>query len=353
MMPLDQAERIFRALLPEVGDLQPIRQDVIAVITEQRVGIEDDRRDRRRPAWRYRRAAGSADGCRANSCTQINAMSEAKNNSTIMPAKPTNMRCHRLGNAQAVDASTYGVGMNTRNMMPISCTSPPNRRQENAWPSSWMNLMRTNIAQSKSRLIELERRSMACWPRRSEIASNAGRAWRSPRVTHDQPDNRPDLAEHDLGQRHPANEKFVRVPQRNAGEQHVHQPALHLPLVELFVPAKQDGGIGRDVGVDQIGRVQLGENLDDFRLGRRIVFELAADHIPTRASTVRRAVEQADEPIRRVGKPVELVSRRIADDIPPLAAIILPGNLCLRRSRPAGWRRGTRIRKMSVAVGGS
>ena len=38
----------------------------------------------------------------------------------IVPAMPTNMRCHLLGNDHAVDASTYGVGMSTRNMMASS-----------------------------------------------------------------------------------------------------------------------------------------------------------------------------------------------------------------------------------------
>jgi hypothetical protein len=52
--------------------------------------------------------------------TQKNVHSAAKNSSTIMPAAPTKMRCHLLGNDHAVDASTYGVGMNTRNMIPSS-----------------------------------------------------------------------------------------------------------------------------------------------------------------------------------------------------------------------------------------
>jgi hypothetical protein len=78
------------------------------------------------------------------------ASTEATNSSTIMPAAPTNMRCQRLGKDHAADASTYGVGMNTRNMMPSSWHSPPNRRQAKAWPSSWISLMPTNTAHSHS-----------------------------------------------------------------------------------------------------------------------------------------------------------------------------------------------------------
>jgi hypothetical protein len=42
--------------------------------------------------------------------------------------------------------------MKTRNMIPISWTSPPKRRQANAWPHSWMNLMPTKTAHSHSQL---------------------------------------------------------------------------------------------------------------------------------------------------------------------------------------------------------
>src|SRR5258706_15182847 len=37
-------------------------------------------------------------------------------------------------------------------MIPSSCTSPPNRLQENAWPNSWISLMMTKVAQSQGQL---------------------------------------------------------------------------------------------------------------------------------------------------------------------------------------------------------
>src|SRR5258705_447687 len=37
-------------------------------------------------------------------------------------------------------------------MIPSSCTSPPNRLQENAWPNSWISLMITNAARGIPRL---------------------------------------------------------------------------------------------------------------------------------------------------------------------------------------------------------
>src|SRR5581483_3535451 len=92
-------------------------------------------------------------GTLADVCTQTNAQSAAKNSSTIIPAAPTNIRAHRLGNAQAVEASTYGVGTSTSSMIPSSWHSPPNRRQANAWPSSRISLMKTKVTNSSSQLL--------------------------------------------------------------------------------------------------------------------------------------------------------------------------------------------------------
>ena len=101
---------------------------------------------------------------------------------------------------------------------------------------------------------------------------------------------------------------------------------LNFRCAELLVPAEQDGGVGRDVGVDQVRAVQVREDLDDFRLRRRVVGELPADEVP-RLLDGAGAVEQPDEPVGRVGEPVELVAGRVADDVPALAAVVLPRDL--------------------------
>ena len=169
-----------------------------------------------------------------------------------------------------------------------------------------------------------------------------------------QPDDRAEPAEQQPGQRHPADQEPVRVPQRDAREQHVHQPALHLPLRQLLVAAQQDGGVGGDVGVDQVGRVQVREDLDDFRLRRRVVGELAAGQVPglARRCASRPAARRTGTPASR--QPVELVPRRVADDVPPLAAVDTAARSAPRAAAsPAGSSRGTRTRKMSGGAGGS
>jgi hypothetical protein len=37
------------------------------------------------------------------------------------------------------------------------------------------------------------------------------------------------------------------------------------------VPAQEHVGVGGDVGIEQVGGVELAEDLDDFRLRRRFV----------------------------------------------------------------------------------
>src|SRR4051812_44779505 len=86
-----------------------------------------------------------------------NAHRDAKKSSTIIPAAPTKIRCHLFGNDQALEASTYGVGMNTRNMIPSSWHSPPKRLHEKACPSSWIALTKTNTPHRRTMLTGSER----------------------------------------------------------------------------------------------------------------------------------------------------------------------------------------------------
>ena len=147
------------------------------------------------------------------------------------------------------------------------------------------------------------------------------------REDHGQPHQRAELAECDLGQWHPALEEPVRVPQRNARKEHVHQPVLHLPLGKLLVPAKQNGGVRGDVGVDQVCGIEMAEDLDDFGLRWRIVFERPAYQFPGLFHRAR-AIEKADKAIGGVREAMILVACRIAHDIPAFVAVELPRDLC-------------------------
>src|SRR5271156_2441271 len=102
----------------------------------------------------------------ANECSQLvspvfaqtNAATDAMPTSTHIPAAPTIARCHLFRSAHELLASTYGTGVNTRNIIPITCTSPPvplcfpNFLQLIACPISWHALMHANARYSQNRL---------------------------------------------------------------------------------------------------------------------------------------------------------------------------------------------------------
>ncbi len=59
--------------------------------------------------------------------TQTSTPRAARKSSTRIPAASTTIRRPFCRNAVAAEASTYGMGKNTRIMIPISWTSPPQR----------------------------------------------------------------------------------------------------------------------------------------------------------------------------------------------------------------------------------
>ena len=80
--------------------------------------------------------------------------------STIMPAPPTTKRRHLLPKAVADDASTYGIGVKTRSITPMSWTSPPYALMAAAWPSSCRALMIGKSRNSASAFSGVVTRSM-------------------------------------------------------------------------------------------------------------------------------------------------------------------------------------------------
>jgi hypothetical protein len=77
---------------------------------------------------------------------QIPTATAATASSTIMPAAPTRARFQRSRNPQAAVASTYGIGVKSISITPMAWTSPPNRRQQYAWPSSCRAFSPTIVA---------------------------------------------------------------------------------------------------------------------------------------------------------------------------------------------------------------
>ena len=86
-----------------------------------------------------------------SACTHTMTASAAMKSSTSMPAAPTTMRWRLSGKAHAAEASTYGTGVTTIIMMPMSWTSPPKALTATACPSSWSTLTTGNSSAKATR----------------------------------------------------------------------------------------------------------------------------------------------------------------------------------------------------------
>jgi len=105
----------------------------------------------------------------------MTAATAAMASSTSIPAAPTTTRCHLFLSAQALEASTYGRGVKTRNMTPMTWTSPPeplafpNFLHANAWPNSWKIFTITKLAYSSGR--RWGDRMFEAWSTRAPVLS--------------------------------------------------------------------------------------------------------------------------------------------------------------------------------------
>src|SRR5690606_4118146 len=95
-----------------------------------------------------KRIARASPGCISS---QKKSAIAAMKSSTAMPAAPTITRRRFSGNALAAEASTYGTGISTSSMIPISWTSPPQALTAHAWPNSCSALTSGNTSARRSR----------------------------------------------------------------------------------------------------------------------------------------------------------------------------------------------------------
>jgi hypothetical protein len=94
-------------------------------------------------------------------------------------------------------------------------------------------------------------------------------------------------------------------PSRDAGEQQVHQVAADLARLALLVALEHALGVGREVGLEEVGDVELSEQLDDFALGGCGVAEMSHAGVPDLGDRP----PAVDPPVRGGGGPAPLGRR--------------------------------------------
>ena len=120
----------------------------------------------------------------------------------------------------------------------------------------------------------------------------------------------------------PSVEQAVGVPDGDFGEEDVEHVPADLFADALAVAFEEAGRVGRDIAGEEVGDVELAEELDDFALGGGVVAEGFIDGEPGFFDGAF-AIEQPDESIGRFVQAEELVGGRIAEDVPGATAIAL------------------------------
>ena len=245
--------------------------------------------------------------------------------STIIPAPPTANRCHLLRNAHAEEASTYGTGVSTRIITPISCTSPPRAFTANACPNSWQSFSTGKTSHIISRFSGRSTRSSTSWLSSRQCVTAV--TMPSPTTMHHS--TKPAEPEERPRERHQPVEQPLGIEQRDLPGEDA-EDLLHQQPLLLFLAAPEElGGVGRDVALEDVGRVQLAEELDHLVLGHGVVAELRERSVPDLLDGVL-AVHQPDHEVGRRREAVEALRGEILQHVPGLAAVLVAVDLGMR-----------------------
>ena len=323
-VPLDQVVEVILRPLGQVGDLQQVREDVVAVVPQQRVGVEQDRGH-----------AGDehdvvADGVGGRLGARLRPDDGRHRRNAQFHQHPGRAHHHPVPRAPQRPGAG-GVDVRQRREDQEHDAHHVDLAAGTARPP--ILLARKGVAELVEHLHEdethvQERQALGIQnvrgpfdqfapPVREEVEPR--RQQRRPQHETPHAEDRPEQPQEPI-------EEPVRVEERNADEQQVRQVALDLARDAQVVPAEQAFGVGRQVALEQVRRVQLAEQLDGLALGGGAVAQLLVADAPD-LRHVPPPVEQPDEPVSRLVQPEELVVRRVLDDVPHLRTVMLPVGL--------------------------
>ena len=133
------------------------------------------------------------------------------------------------------------------------------------------------------------------------------------------PPHQPESRKNRAHQRQHQPEDAVGIEQGDAQRERVAEP-LHQPSpIGLFRPLRHLFEIGRNLALEQIGGMQLGQQMDRLVLGWRIVLRLASRSFPDIAHRPP-AVHQAQHKVGDRGQAVKTSGLMVLQNVPGLAA---------------------------------
>jgi len=119
--------------------------------------------------------------------------------------------------------------------------------------------------------------------------------------------------------RHPL-QHAVGVPERKAQRQGVEHLAHEALALVLLAALEKLGHVGRGVQAQQVGRVQLAQQVHDLVLGGRVVLQVGQQLVPDRLQAVQ-AVQPLEHPPGRRVETMLAAGHPIFDRIPDPAAV--------------------------------
>ncbi len=298
--------------LAEVGDLQDVRERVVAVQAQQRVEVEDDGRDARHQ----------------HRGEQHRAQRPRLDQRPGHRAQRGDEQLHADARQRHARARPFGAEAGRRAAVHVGHGRERHEHHAQLVHLAPAGLRGVAVAQLVQQLEQREHQRRHQQPRRREHAvgqvarqlvpmhRRQRRAERDDREPHHRAERRDEPAHERQGRR----QEPVRVPDRDLERERVARPPGELAPRLLAAPAQQLRRVGGDVGLKQVGLVQLAEQPHHGRLRRRLVAEAVHRRAP---QLVHRAppVHAAQDLVGGGGVAVHPARGRVLRHMPGLAAV--------------------------------
>ncbi len=322
-IPLGEMAELRVGAHLQIWDLEKVGENVVAVETQQRVDIEKDRRDRGHEDHVVSQRVHHAVACRSPDEHGRRGHEQLRDHparADQRPVPPASKAPGRSGidvrhRREENDHYTHDVNFPAK---------PPAHRGV----TELMDDLDQHEAEVKER--EISRRKHRLRLVR-ELRRVIDRDFH--RETHDgQPHERAERADHALEQRLQFSQQLIRIEEREARAHEIHQGAAHLAGPAFRVTLEQLCAVRREIRVEQVRAVELGEKFQHVLLsGRALGIGLETIlphflHCPIRP-------QPRNERIRFRAQAKELVVEWIVEHVKALAAKNLPLDADMRTQR--------------------
>ena len=311
-MPAQQVAPVLVGALAQVGAFDGIGKDVVAVVAQQRVGVEQQRRQ-----------AGQHDDVERQRAHEARLERQ--------PQVERQRGDEQLGeHAGRAHQHAWPAALEGGRAAGVDIRHREEHQQHHAHLVHFTAeaLGRQAVADLVRRLQQREqqRQQQQVVDRQHALAEVAGQLTpvagrqQQRRQHHRQPQHQARQAAQRAGGRHHPAQPGVGVDQRKAQRHRVGKALQQLAAALLAATLEQLGQVGRHVALDQVGRIQPAEQRDQLVLAGRALVHARGQGVP-HVLQAALAVELADHPVAAGVETVVLAGHAVFDHVPDLAAV--------------------------------